>query len=385
MRTLTAGLAFAAGAVIMYTFDPNQGRRRRARVRNELDHLVHVVPRSLRKASADSAQRVHGKLTRLQHLPAAAVEDDVLDARVRAALGRCCSHTSAVRVSSRSGVVELRGPILGDEVGPVLRRIQRVPGVRAITDALEPHDTPEGVASLQGQRHGRPPGIRGSLWPISLRWATGAAGASAALSGLWQGGLRGTGLALAGTAAVVRSATNRPLRVLFGFGAAAETGIDVSKTVTIEAPAHDVFSRFVAFENFPKFMRHVREVRRLDGNRWHWTVEGAGGLKFDWDGIITRLESPTRVAWTSTESAAVRHHGEATFEAISEQTTRLTIRLVYDPPLGAIGHGVAKLLGADPKRELDDDMLRFKSLLETGKATGRAGSVTLADVRPVES
>jgi uncharacterized membrane protein len=368
----------------MYSLDPNQGRRRRALVRDEFDHLVHVVPRSLRKASADSAQRVRGKLTRLQHLPAAVVDDDVLDARVRASLGRCCSHVSAVRVSSRSGVVELRGPILGEEVGPVLRRIQRVPGVRAISDALEPHDTPEGVASLQGPRHGPPPGLLHRRWPISLRWATGAAGAGAALSGLWQGGLRGTGLAFTGMAAIVRAATNRPLRVLLGFGSAAESGIDVSKTVTIEAPARDVFARFAAFENFPKFMRHVREVRRLDGNRWHWTVEGTGGLKFDWDGIVTHFEPPSRVAWTSTESAAVRHHGEATFEAISDQTTRLTIRLVYDPPLGAIGHGVAKLLGSDPKRELDDDLLRFKSLLETGKATGRVGSVTLADVRPVE-
>ena len=127
-------------------------------------------------------------------------------------------------------------------------------------------------------------------------------------------------------------------------------------------------------------MRHVREVRRLDGNRWHWTVEGMGGLKFDWDGIVTRFEPPFRVAWTSTESAAVRHHGEATFEAVSDKTTRLTIHLVYDPPLGAVGHGIAKLLGADPKRELDDDLLRFKSLLERGKATGRNGSVTLADL-----
>jgi uncharacterized membrane protein len=367
----------------MYSFDPNQGRRRRAHVRNELDHLVHVIPRSLRKASADSVQRVRGKLTHV-HLPSSGVvEDDVLDARVRACLGRCCSHPSAVRVSSRSGVVELRGPIFGDEAGLVLHRIRRVPGVRAVTDAFERHDTSEGVASLQGQRRHPPPGISGisgRRWPISLRWATGAAGAGAAIWGLWRGGLRGTAVAAAGAAAVLRARTDRPLRVFFGFGGAAESGIDVSKTVTIEASPGDVFYRFVAFENLPKFMRHVREVRRLDGNRWHWTVEGMGGLKFDWDGIVTRFEPPFRVAWTSTESAAVRHHGEATFEAVSDKTTRLTIHLVYDPPLGAVGHGIAKLLGADPKRELDDDLLRFKSLLERGKATGRNGSVTLADL-----
>jgi uncharacterized membrane protein len=47
-----------------------------------------------------------------------------------------------------------------------------------------------------------------------------------------------------------------------------------------------------------------------------------------------------------------------------------------------VGHAVARLLGADPKRELDDDLLRFKSLLETGKAKGRNGPVLRSDVLP---
>jgi uncharacterized membrane protein len=45
--------------------------------------------------------------------------------------------------------------------------------------------------------------------------------------------------------------------------------------------------------------------------------------------------------------------------------------MTYTPPAGALGHVFARLLGADPKKQMDDDLLRFKSLLETGKATGR--------------
>ena len=39
---------------------------------------------------------------------------------------------------------------------------------------------------------------------------------------------------------------------------------------------------------------------------------------------------------------------------------------------------VAALLGADPKRQLDDDLLRLKSLLERGKASGHEERVTLS-------
>jgi uncharacterized membrane protein len=48
--------------------------------------------------------------------------------------------------------------------------------------------------------------------------------------------------------------------------------------------------------------------------------------------------------------------------------TRLDVEMSYTPPAGVLGHVVAKLFGADPKSELDEDLLRMKTFLETGKA-----------------
>jgi uncharacterized membrane protein len=56
------------------------------------------------------------------------------------------------------------------------------------------------------------------------------------------------------------------------------------------------------------------------------------------------------------------------------------VRLAYNPPAGAIGHAVAMLLGQDARHQIDDDLLRFKSLLETGKTTAEQGKVRLADL-----
>jgi uncharacterized membrane protein len=48
--------------------------------------------------------------------------------------------------------------------------------------------------------------------------------------------------------------------------------------------------------------------------------------------------------------------------------TRVQITLCYQPPGGALGHALAKLFGADPKSEMDADLVRMKTLIETGHA-----------------
>jgi uncharacterized membrane protein len=56
--------------------------------------------------------------------------------------------------------------------------------------------------------------------------------------------------------------------------------------------------------------------------------------------------------------------------------TRVHVQMRYTPPAGAVGHGLAALLGADPRRALDEDLVRFKSLLEEGKTSVRGQTVT---------
>jgi uncharacterized membrane protein len=41
--------------------------------------------------------------------------------------------------------------------------------------------------------------------------------------------------------------------------------------------------------------------------------------------------------------------------------------LSYNPPAGALGHVFATFFGRHPKRIADEDLVRMKSLLETGK------------------
>jgi uncharacterized membrane protein len=97
---------------------------------------------------------------------------------------------------------------------------------------------------------------------------------------------------------------------------------------------------------------------------------------------VLHLEANRLLAWRTVSRGMVRNGGSVIFRPDGPRGTEIAIRLWYRPPAGLIGHGVAKLLGVDPKHEIDEDLLRFKSLLEQGSATGRGPRVTRDEIRP---
>ena len=57
-QILGAGLGLGAG--LMYFFDPDRGRRRRASLRDTVTHAAHVTRQALGKTSRDLSHRVNG-------------------------------------------------------------------------------------------------------------------------------------------------------------------------------------------------------------------------------------------------------------------------------------------------------------------------------------
>lgn len=105
----------------------------------------------------------------------------------------------------------------------------------------------------------------------------------------------------------------------------------------------------------------------------HWRVRGPGGAPLEYDAILTDFRPNEVIAWKTTEGSAVQHAGFVRFERTGDMSTRLTVRMSYNPPGGAIGHAAAALVGGDLKRTLDEDFVRLKTLLETGNPPHDAG------------
>jgi uncharacterized membrane protein len=190
------------------------------------------------------------------------------------------------------------------------------------------------------------------------RLLEGGAGALAVLWGVAHRGLLGLGAVVGGGYLLACAAVTRKDGI-----------IQVQKTITIRAPIQHVFRFWSQFENFPRFMEHVREVTRDRKNplRSHWEVAGPGGVTMKWDAEVTRHVPDELFAWKTLPGSGIEHAGSISFEEVGEDTTRVHVRMTYHPPAGALGHAVATMLGADPKTRMDDDLVRFKSLLEEGR------------------
>jgi uncharacterized membrane protein len=245
---------------------------------------------------------------------------------------------------------------------------------------------PEQPGQPGGQDHGAP-GQAGSSGPAmpalaerpaepDERWNNGLRGAAVAGGGaLGLYGLLssrsplGLLLGLAGLALLTRGASNRPLRRMLGAGSQGQA-VEVEKTIRINAPPEQVYDLFANYENFPRFMSNVVEVRDLGQRRSHWVVKGPAGTEFAWNAVLTEQARPRRLAWHSEPGAEVAQTGSIRFEPF-RNGTRVTLRMAYWPPAGAVGHALASLLGSDPKRQLDDDLARMKMLVERG-AMGHA-------------
>lgn len=364
----------ALGAGLMYYFDPQRGRRRRSLLSDKAVHAGHELQTGIGKTGRDLRNRTKGAASGLRSLFRfrKKTEDEVLSERVRSHIGRAVSHPRSIEVQAQQGRVTLSGPVLAPEVEQLVRHVHSVHGVTEVENRLDVYEEPGSIPGLQGPGTSRTGerGIRQSQWSPAVRVMAGLGGGSAIAYGACRRGSIGITSAVAGSLLLVRAATNLEFRRLTGIGAR-RRAIDVRKSIHINAPVARVFAVWSGFESFPTFMSHVRSVRRLDDGRererWRWTVDGPAGTEVEFDTVVTSFETDRLLSWRTESGSPIQHAGRIQFGDNQDGSTTVKIQMTYNPIAGALGHAVARLFGADPKHQLDDDLLRMKTYIETGK------------------
>ena len=56
----------------------------------------------------------------------------------------------------------------------------------------------------------------------------------------------------------------------------------IEKSIEVDAPVATVYNQWTQFEEFPRFMDGVEEVRQLDAKRLHWRAS-IHGRRVEWD------------------------------------------------------------------------------------------------------
>jgi uncharacterized membrane protein len=152
-----------------------------------------------------------------------------------------------------------------------------------------------------------------------------------------------------------------------------QLGVQIRHAITISRPVEDVYDFFRNFESLPTFMSHLHSVKVFDEKRSHWTAKGPIGTSIEWDAEIITDEPNRLISWRSVDTPDVETAGSVRFVSLSNGRTLLQISMQYLPPGGALGTFVAKLLGEEPEKQIEDDLRRFKELMES-EAAQRAES-----------
>jgi uncharacterized membrane protein len=140
----------------------------------------------------------------------------------------------------------------------------------------------------------------------------------------------------------------------------------VQESIEVQAPLQDVYNYWSDFENFPRFMENIEEVRMTGQDTSHWKVKGPLGVSVEFDAKTTEMNPERGVGW-NTVDGQVMTSGEVTFQEVQPDRTRVELTMNYaDPPGGKVGEAVANIL-SDPEKSTRQDLENFARIVERGE------------------
>jgi len=368
----------AAGALLMYILDPDRGGARRAHSVAAVRHAGSRTSSALGNvwrgagarlgAAADNmadaagdraadlaaaakpdgaASTIKSSLSRLGHAAGEVLDDTI--SRAKSVASRAGDAASDA-VSKAGSAMSRSGDTTGDLASRVTSRANRAADLARNTVSSGIDDARSALRATDWRATARNPAVLG--------------GGLLGLYGLARRSPLGLVLGLAGAALLARGVTGKPLRSLLSTrqlgdrlggtlsstlsGGLSQT-IDFEKSIHIDASPEEVYDLWNNYENFPRFMSHVVEVKDLGRRRSHWVVKGPGGSEFAWNSVLTEQTRPHRLAWRSEPGAEIPQSGSIQFEP-HRGGTHVTVRMSYTPPAGVIGHGLATLCSAPIRR-----------------------------------
>lgn len=139
----------------------------------------------------------------------------------------------------------------------------------------------------------------------------------------------------------------------------------IEQSIEVNVPVHAAYNQWTQFEDFPRFMEGVREVRQLDDAHLHWRAD-RNGNEVEWDSEIIDQVPDQYIAWRDTSGP--RNSGSVSFYPIHADKTRVHMKMECEP---AVAPSEEMQAGQGIAQRLEQDLARFKKLLEAqGKESG---------------
>jgi len=139
----------------------------------------------------------------------------------------------------------------------------------------------------------------------------------------------------------------------------------IEQSIEVNVPVRTAYNQWTQFEEFPRFMDGVVEVRQLDDRRLFWRAK-IGGVEKTWEAEITEQTPDARIAWHNVTGA--KNAGVVTFHRLSDDRSKIMLQMAYDPE--GFVENTGDVLGVASSR-VKGDLQRFKEFIEShGRETG---------------
>ena len=149
----------------------------------------------------------------------------------------------------------------------------------------------------------------------------------------------------------------------------------VKSAITVWRSPEETYSFWHDFTNLPRFMAHLESVEPAGDGHSHWKAKAPLRGTVEWDAEIVEDVPSRLISWRSTDGADIQNSGTVRFVSAPHGTgTEIHVDMRYAAPAGPVGATVAKLFGEEPQQQVEDDLRRFKQLIEAGEIVRSDGS-----------
>lgn len=172
-------------------------------------------------------------------------------------------------------------------------------------------------------------------------------------------GFRNALIAVGGVAAILGAIAAWLRRSRNDWTATVPKPSSVDAEIEVGVPVATAYSQWTRFEEFPRFMEGIDEVKQIDETHLHWEATVAG-RRAEWDARIVERDPDRRIAWESVDGKHTR--GIVTFEPKGAARSRVRVHMSYEPD--GTAEKVGSAIGLD-SRQIHADLARFRELVES--------------------
>jgi uncharacterized membrane protein len=138
--------------------------------------------------------------------------------------------------------------------------------------------------------------------------------------------------------------------------------------VTIQQSPEALLRFFMEPANMERIMGDFAQVSASEAQRLRWRFHGPLGSTHTWETEVVEERPGELLRFQSTAGSPLAMDGTLLLRrAPGERGTEVTLQLRFEPPGGAIGRALAKLLGPAPTWLVSRALRNFKSLVEAGE------------------